>query len=279
MKTGFQYSVNIDQAAAENCGLPEDIDDRHLAILSVCEKLFAWKGAKRLEDNGETYYLLSWQLIRDRLPRFRLNSRSRIKATVKRLVEVGLLECHPNNVATGQSWYRFGDLYAGFVNFDPSQKWTPRPKSGTVPSQKWDGTRPKNGTVPVPNLGRNDNKENDIKNDIKMMRENAAVNEKYNGWKGQVLADQMFVEMARMKTKLSEERFAALLDQFTTEKIALKKTNHRDFADYRDNFFYWLQKQPAQKQQTDGFIITEETYNSVLADILTENNERDGSEP
>lgn len=153
-ESGFQFSVTIDQAAAERCGLPEDIDARHLAILCMCEKYFAWQGAKIMEDGGKRYFLLDWEMVVQRLPRFGLNSRSRVKAIIKRLVEVGLLECHFDNNRLRQSWYCFGELYGEYSNFQASQIWDASPKNNFQASQEWDGKRPKSGTVSVPNLGR-----------------------------------------------------------------------------------------------------------------------------
>lgn len=276
--TGFQYTVTIDQAAAELAGLPPDIDDRHLAIVSMAEKYIGWSGAKLMQHEGRLYFLLDWQMVRDRLVRFPLNSRSRIKAAIQRLAEVGVLVPHPHNMAMRQSYFAFGETYEKMANMQASQIWdgtqenpADRPKSGTQASQIWDDDRPKSGTHTVPNLGRTMS----IIFELIFEGGEAAATDRAKqtfGWLQRMHIDDLYRERVSMFSRTPPARFDELLIEFVKDKKSATEMNHRSESDIRRNFQYWAAKRAQFEQQSkttgNEYLISEQTFNDVLADLV-----------
>lgn len=63
-------------------------------------------------------------------------------------------------------------------------------------------------------------------------------------WVAMVRADDIFTEQTRMKYKLTGPEFEMMLDRFVGDKKALGDLTHRDFKDFKRNFFFWIPKQP-----------------------------------
>lgn len=165
IKKGFKFSPAASQIGAIRAGItPDQMDLIDLCMFDAIQEYTHFEGCEKKQFAGKTYFRISWQIIRKRLPYAGIKSRSAIKSRMAKIVSAGLLERHPNNVKTGESYFAFGRKYTIFINEQPvretgrvEQPEHPEPvREKSTPSCKRDGTRPANETGPVRETGRNE---------------------------------------------------------------------------------------------------------------------------
>lgn len=103
----MQYTITINQLAVMELNAREglDIDLKDAALLDFIVKFSGSDRVQKVHYEGETYFWLSHNLIKEQLPLLALQKDS-IYRRMKTLASWGLLEQHPNSGALGRSYYR-----------------------------------------------------------------------------------------------------------------------------------------------------------------------------
>lgn len=156
--TGYEYLVNINLKAADDCGLPPSIDLIDLAILYALAQYSTLDACKIRMVKGKRYYWFNWELVPQRLPRIKSKGRSAVKHRIKKLTDNYLLIAHPDNRLHKKCWFAFGPKYNEYKNAQQFKKQKDVRQTGhdaTNTSGNPDITCPANRTSNVRQTGRN----------------------------------------------------------------------------------------------------------------------------
>ena len=151
---GFEWSIPLNQIGAMKAGLLGEVYIDEIIMFECFIKFTSWPECEKIilidKRNGDKiFYHFPWYKIMERIPFFKVKSRSPIKARFKKLCDVKLLKPHPNNNKMAKAFYTFGELYPVYNNRKPVlNQGRPRPQQRTPPSSTKDATRPQRRTPP-----------------------------------------------------------------------------------------------------------------------------------
>jgi hypothetical protein len=143
---------------------------------------------------------------------------------------------------------------------------------GTATEQKTEQQRNSNGTATEQQRNKEERKKE--KKESKTGN-NYVVETGTDAWVNQLKADEIFREQVARSHMITGEGFDILLNTFTGLKIALGEDKHRNYSDFRRNFFFWIPKHlESKKYKNDnnhlhnGHLATEQTVRTVFEQLL-----------
>jgi hypothetical protein len=110
------YVITIPQGNIVAKGFEVDIIDA--AIMSYFIQFVHSPRCQKKEHAGKTYFWLSYSALIGNMPLLPLSTKDAVYRRVKKLVECGLLEAHPDNKIAGRSFFAFGPRYDDYVGHE-----------------------------------------------------------------------------------------------------------------------------------------------------------------
>ncbi len=86
----------------------------------TCAIIGAKKKDRLVEEDGTMYINIHWQKIKEGIKQLGLGTRGGIFNHVRKLVDAGLLQAHPENVRLQKAYYALGELAEAYTQFDAS---------------------------------------------------------------------------------------------------------------------------------------------------------------
>lgn len=122
------YNTHINNYAAEKLGLADKgIGCEEMMIFDFIQKTILSSKCTKINDEHGTYYWISHNLIIDGLYLLKTSKRSLIRK-IEKLIDVGLLEKHPNCEMLGRTSYRLGKLFEQYTFYKGIKKDDPQDK-------------------------------------------------------------------------------------------------------------------------------------------------------
>lgn len=116
------YNTDINNYAAEKLGLADHgIGCEEMMIFDFIQKTILSARCVKITDTHGTYYWISHNLIIDGLYLLKTKKWSLIKK-IDKLIEVGLLERHPDCKAINKTYYRPGKLFDSYFFYKETKK-------------------------------------------------------------------------------------------------------------------------------------------------------------
>lgn len=109
----MKYTIIINQLAAHK--LSSDLDIIDMAIFDFI-KDFAPVAKRLASDNS--YFMIRWKLITEQLPMLGISTRQGIHKRMQTLIDLDVIQAHPDNQTMNGSWFRWGKSYDKLIFSD-----------------------------------------------------------------------------------------------------------------------------------------------------------------
>lgn len=114
----MNYTIEINQFAGEK-HFP-DLDIIDLAIFDYIRKFYP--STEKYTDTLGVWFWISHKKIIDDMPKLKIKSKAGIIKRVNNLIDVGIIDRHPNIKNIGRSYYKVGAKWDLLTKFTPSQQ-------------------------------------------------------------------------------------------------------------------------------------------------------------